>query len=169
LAPRGFTMPSHRGASAVIEDKNSLSYFQFRGLLAFGLLFGGLFIYAAFDLVFLLIGREGTATVSEVYKTSSRHGDSWHLEFKYKDAAGNERLGKEGLGDSSGGYSVGDQFAIQYLPIWLLDAPDAARPKRPFSMPVFAALIFVTTGLSFFAYRAIYHSDDGPKSRSRRK
>ncbi|HEY2411215.1 MAG TPA: hypothetical protein VGI40_03185 [Pirellulaceae bacterium] len=136
------------------------NFYQYRAVLAFGLLFAGLGIYSWFDFVFLTIGREGTAVVSEVYKTPGRRGDYWHMEFKFKDAAGHERVGKYNLGGSSGGATVGLEIPIQYLPKWLLDAPDAARPKQAFNWFVLSAFGLISLGFGIFAYRAIYHSDE---------
>jgi hypothetical protein len=144
-------------------------YYQYRAVLAVGLLFAGFCVFSVFDLVFMTLGREGEATVSEVYKTPGRRGrEYFEMEFKYKDSAGNQRIGKHHLGDSSGGAAAGDKFAIQYLPMWLLDAPDAARPKRPLNWVMLSLFLLVTAALGFFAYRAIYQSDDRPKIIKRR-
>jgi hypothetical protein len=145
-------------------------FYQYRAVLAVGLLFAGLLVYSLFDLVFLVLGREGTATVTEVYKLPARRGaDYFEMEYKYKDLAGNERVGKYNLGETSDGAVPGDTFSIQYLPMWLLDAPDAARPKRPFSWIMLSLFVTVAAAFGFFAYRAIYHSEDGPRIVKRRR
>jgi hypothetical protein len=51
---------------------------------------------------------------------------------------------------------VGTEFEIQYLPLWMLDAPDAARLKRPFNWMVLGLFLLVAAGFGFFSYRAIY-------------
>ena len=136
-------------------------FYQYRAVLVVGLLFAGLCVFSIFDLVFMTIGREGEATVSEVYKMHGRRGrEFYEMEFKYKDSAGNERVGKHHLGSSTGGAAPGDTFAIQYLPMWLLDAPDAARPKRPLNWVMFLLFVIVTAAFGIFAYRAIYQSDE---------
>jgi len=74
---------------------DDLGYVKFRALLEFGLIFAGLFVYSFFDLVFLTIGREGSASVTEVYKQPARRGRyTWEMEFKFKDSTGNERNSK---------------------------------------------------------------------------
>lgn len=140
---------------------------QYRGLAVSGLLFGSLVFYCFFDFVFLAVCREGAGTVAEVYKLPGRRSpDYWMMEFKYRDTAGNDRLGKLNLGANGGGAAPGEEIAIQYLPKWLLDAPDAARPKRPFSWGAMSILIVVSSALDFFAYRAIY--PPGARIRSKR-
>jgi len=145
-------------------------YYQYRAVLAVGLLFAGFCVFSMFDLIFMTLGREGEATVSEVYKTPGRRGrEYFEMEFKYKDSSGNERVGKHRLGQSSGGAAAGDKFAIQYLPMWLLDAPDAARPRRPLNWVMLSLFLLVTAALGFFAYRAIHQSDDGRPTVKRRR
>jgi hypothetical protein len=51
--------------------------------------------------------------------------------------------------------------------MWLLDAPDAARPKRPFNWIVLMAFLFVSAGFGFFAYRAICPPEERRASRKR--
>lgn len=153
-----------------MNDDSNWGFYQFRALLAFGLIFAGLCVYSLFDMVFLAVGREGTASVTEVYKQRGRRGaDYWEMEFKYKDSAGHERMGKLNLGSSGGGPPPGSEIAIQYLPMWLLDAPDAARPKRPFNWTVFTMFLFVAAGFGFFAYCAIYAAEDRHPSKPRRR
>src|SRR5436190_14788674 len=125
-----------------MSDDEGLSWLQWRGLIVFAVLLAGLFVYSLFDLAFLVLGRNGTATVAEVYKESGRRGrEYWKMDFKFKDSAGHERTGKLGTGSSYDGPAVGEQFEIQYLPKWLLDAPDAARPTRPFNWILFSLLL----------------------------
>jgi hypothetical protein len=153
-----------------MSHDDEFSWYKFRGLLAFGLLFGGLLVYSLFDLVFLIVGREGTATVTEVYKLpASRGPDYTMMEFKYKDTAGNERMAKLNLGRNGGGPPPGAEIEIQYLPMWLLDAPDAARPKRPFNWIVLSIFLLVAAGFGFFTYRAIYPPEERQRPASRRR
>jgi len=153
-----------------MSNDDEWGWYHYRAVLAVGFVFAGLLVYALFDLVFLALGRDGTATVTEVYKLpGTRRSDYWEMEFKYKDAAGHERLGKYKLGATSAGAAAGDSFAIQYLPMWLLDAPDAARPKRPFHWGVFSGLVLVSAAFGVFTYRAIYSGDEGRRSTKRRR
>ena len=152
------------------DDNFYWSFYKFRWLLAFGVLFAGLFVYSLFDLVFLALARTGTATVSEVYRLPGRRGaDYWMMDFKFKDAAGHERVGKVDLGTSEDRPPVGTEFEIQYLPYWLLDAPDASRPKRPFGWLTLGAFLVVAAGFGFFAYRAIYPPSEHRPVASRRR
>jgi hypothetical protein len=153
-------------------DDDGLDYWRFRGLLACGILFAGLFVYSLSDLIFLAVGRTGEATVTETYVVHSRRGDTLKMEFEYTEPGATEvRTGKINLGsDIFGGPPPGAVIEIQYVPIWLLDSPDAARPTRPFNWIVFSLLVMSIVGCSFFAYRAIYHPDgeSGVTSRRRR-
>ena len=145
-------------------------FYQYRAVLVFGLIFAGLGIYSLFDLVFLTVGRQGTAVISEVYKTPGRRGrEYWHMEFKFKDSAEHERVGKYNLGESSEGAAAGLEIPIQYLPKWLLDAPDAARPKQPFNWFVLMMFGVVSLGFGIFAYRAIYQGDASSSVAKRRR
>ena len=132
------------------------SYRKFRAVLVCGLIFGGLFVYSLFDIVFLALAREGTATVKEVYELPGSRGrpPNRMMEFALKEADGSERIGKTRLGDEPPP-EVGEQIEIQYLPRWLLDAPDALRPKRPFNWINFGLLVLAGGGFAFFTYRAI--------------
>lgn len=152
-------------------DDDGLDFWRFRGLLAFGIVFAGLFVYSLFDLVFLALGRTGEATVTETYVIHSRRGDSLKMEFEYREPGATEtRKGKINLGsDTLAGPPPGATFEIQYLPIWLLDSPDAARPARSFNWLVFSLLVMSALGSGFFAYRAIYHPDGASSGTSRRR
>jgi predicted small lipoprotein YifL len=152
-------------------DDDGLDFWRFRALLAFGIVFAGLFVYSLFDIVFLALGRKGEATVTETYVLNGRRSDSLMMEFEYREPGASEpRKGKINLGsDTSAGPPPGTTFEIQYLPIWLLDSPDAARPKRPFSWLVFSLLLLSGAGCGVFAYGAIYYPDGEARSPARRK
>jgi hypothetical protein len=136
---------------------------QYRMLLVFGLLFGGLFVYSFFDLVFLLLAREGSATVTESYVMRGRRSQSVVMEYKFKEPDGHERTGKTNLGNIGVQPPAGTEIKIQYLPRWLLDAPDASRPTRPFNWTVFTLFMLATIGFGVFAYRAIYPASELPR------
>lgn len=152
-------------------DDDGLDLWRFRALLAFGIIFAGLFVYSLFDLVFLALGRNGEATVTETYVINGRRSDSLMMEFEYREPEATEpRKGKINLGsDTAAGPPPGTTFEIQYLPIWLLDSPDAARPTRPFGWFVFSLLLMSAAGCGVFAYRAIYYPDGEASSTPRRK
>ena len=152
-------------------DDDGLDFWRFRALLAFGIVFAGLFVYSLFDLVFLALGRRGEATVTETYVLNGRRSDSLMMEFEYREpGAAEARKGKINLGsDTLEGPSPGTTFEIQYLPIWLLDSPDAARPARSFNWFVFSLLLMSGVGCGVFAYRAIYYPEGESRSTPRRK
>jgi hypothetical protein len=152
-------------------DDDGLDFWRFRALLAFGILFAGLFVYSLFDLVFLVLGRTGEGTVTETYVLNGRRSDSLVMEFAYREPEATElRTGKINLGsDTAVAPLPGTTFEIQYLPIWLLDSPDAARPKRPFGWFMFSLLLVSAAGCGVFAYWAIYFPDGNSRSTPRRK
>jgi len=146
-----------------MSDDEDWGWLKWRALIAFGVLFAMLLVFSIFDLVFLTLSRGGMATVSESRVSTSRRGvRSVTMYFKYKDSAGNERGGSINLGDVPEP-EPGEQFEIQYLPMWLLDSVDAARPARGPNWFVLGGFFFVTLGFAFFAYRAIYPPGETPR------
>jgi hypothetical protein len=137
-------------------------FWTFRLLIAFGIGFAALFVYSLFDLVFLALGQDGTATITDAYVSRGRRSQSVIIEYKFT-SDGHERTGKANLGDIDGLPEAGREFEIQYLPRWMLDAPDASRPKRSFNWIVLSLLLITCAGCGFFAYRAIYPPDDAPR------
>lgn len=148
-------------------DDEGQDYFTFRGLLLFGILFGGLVVYSLFDLLFLALGREGTGNVTDAYVFQNRRSRSVMMEWEFKDHVGNKRQGKIDLGDSVPLPRAGDEIPIQYLPAWLLDTPDASRPLRPTNWPLTGLTAASSAGLSFFVYRLIAASGESANMRRR--
>lgn len=141
---------------------------QYRALIVFGLLFGVLLVYSLFDMVFLALGRDGTATVTDSYQSRSRRSTSTMVEYTFREPDGHERTGKANLGEVAEP-PVGAEFEIQYLPRWLLNSPDASRPKRPFNWLVFGVFLAAAAGFGFFAWRAIYPPGEARPVSSRRR
>lgn len=148
---------------------DDFGFLKFRMLLVFGIAFAGLCVWSFMDLAFLALGRDGTATVSDVYEFQSRRSRSVIMEFTFREPDGHERKGKTNLGETSSPPLPGMEFEIQYLPRWLLNAPDAARPKRDFNWIVLTLFLLTSAGLGVFTYRAIYPPDDAPRPSSKRR
>ena len=145
-------------------------YYQYRAVLAVGLLFAGFCVFSVFDLVFMTIGREGEATVSEVYKTPGRREAGILRNGVQIQGLGWQRTGRQApLGRFVRRRRCRGQIRHSVLPMWLLDAPDAARPKRPLNWVMLSLFLLVTAALGFFAYRAIYQSDDSRPTVRRRR
>jgi hypothetical protein len=139
----------------MIEE--GLSWFKFRGLIAFGLLFAGLVVYSMFDIAFLALGRQCLATVTDSQVHSGRRGRSnmVTIYWKFQEPDGYERTGHANIGEGNEKVPEGTELVIQYLPRWLLEAPDASRPARPFNGPILGLTLFSCLGCSFFAVLAI--------------
>ena len=139
----------------MIEE--GMSSYQLRALFGFGLFFAFLMVYSLFDMVFLAFGRDGVATVTDSRVSSGRRGGSPTVTvyYKFQEPDGHERTGHANIGSGSEKVPEGTEIAIQYLPRWMLDAPDASRPARDFNWFVLGLTIFACAGSGFFAYRAI--------------
>ena len=145
------------------------SFIKFRMLLAFGIAFAALLLWSFFDLLFLLLGSDGMATVTDASVSTSRRGpDNVIVYYEFTEPDGDKRTGKTNIGDAAKP-EQGEQFEIQYLPQWLLDAPDASRPKRGFNWIVLTLTLVALGGFGFFMYRAIYAPDEPTTLPSRRR
>ncbi len=145
-----------------------LGWWAWRAIIAISLLFACLLVWSFFDLLFLMLGSKGEATVTEVYTIPSRRGeDPVVIEYTYSDGA--ERKGKTNLGPGAAAPAVGERFEIQYLPGWFPAGPDGARPARAFNWIVLLLLLASLLGIGIFSYRAISASSEPTPKRSRRR
>ena len=154
-----------------MSDDDEFTMGRFRWVLVFALIFACSLVWSLFDIAFLIFAREGTATVTKVWETSSRRSSVMHVKYSFKEPDGHERTGETTEHSFESVPAEGEEIAIQYLPRWMLDAPDASRPTRSFSWLTLAVLLITSTGFGFFLYRAIYHPDGSaprkPPSRRR--
>jgi hypothetical protein len=145
-----------------------LNWWTWRVVIAISFLFACLLVWSFFDLLFLVLGSKGEATITEVYTIPSRRGeDPVVIEYTFND--GGERKGKTNLGQGALAPAVGERFEIQYLPDWFPAGPDGARPARPFNWIVLILLLLSTLGIGIFTYRAIAVSREPPPKRSRKR
>lgn len=131
-----------------------------KAYLVFGIVFAVLVVGSFFDLLFLGFARETRAIVTEVNVTSASRGSKTiRVDYKYQEADGFERTGF--TSSSQLGYvpDVGAEFDLQFLPRWLLDAPDASRPTRPFSFVMFLLMAAVCLGFGIFALYSIFSGE----------
>lgn len=135
--------------------------FRFLGLAAIVLVGSG--VFCLFDLLFLSLGSQTLAVVSDVYEEPRRRGSSTIVEWKFTPPGGTERLGKA----SGSGVAKGDTIMIQYLPSWLLTSWDSSRPVRPFNWIALSIFFLSTAASGYFGYSAIYQ--DAPKPKARRR
>jgi hypothetical protein len=154
-----------------MSDDDDFSFAKFRWLLVFGVILVGSCVFSLFDVAFLLFGRDGTATVIKVWESTSRRRTTVHLRYSFKEPDGHERTGETTEHSFDVVPAEGEELAIQYLPRWMLDAPDASRPARSFNWITLVVLLISAAGAGFFTWRAIYPPDDASprKAPSRRR
>jgi hypothetical protein len=153
-----------------MSDEEGLDWWKWRLVIGFSVVFATLLVVSLFDLLYLLLGSEGQATVTERYTLPSRRGaDPVVIEYKFRESDGHEREGKTNLGRSGEGPGVGDEFSIQFLPRWFPAGPDGARPARSFNWIVLGLLLLSSVGAGGFAYRAIAASQPPPRKPARRR
>jgi hypothetical protein len=154
-----------------MSDNDDFDFRRFRWLLVFGLILAGSCVFSLFDLGFLLFGRDGTATVTKTWESRSRRRTTIMVKYSFKEPDGYERTGETNEHSFDLVPAEGEEFAIQYLPRWMLESPDSSRPARGFNWITLGILLISGAGAAFFVYRAIYPADDSaprkPPSRRR--
>jgi hypothetical protein len=99
----------------------------------------------------------------------SRGSKVIRVDYSYQETDGFQRTGfvsANGLGYVP---EVGDEFDLQYLPRWLLDAPDASRPTRPFNYVVLLLMVAVCLGFGIFAFFSIFAGEPQTTVPSRKR
>jgi len=154
-----------------MSDDDDFSFAKIRWLLVFLVILVGSCVFSLFDVAFMLFGRDGMATATKVWESTSRRRTTIQINYSFKEPDGHERTGKTNEHSLDSVPAEGEEFAIQYLPRWMLDAPDASRPARSFNWITLAVLLISGAGAGFFTYRAIYQPDGAaprkPPSRRR--
>lgn len=150
---------------------DEFSFSRYRWLLVFCVMLAGSCVFSLFDVAFLIFGRDGSATVTKTWETSSRRRTTVHVKYSFKEPDGYERTGETNEHAFDVVPAEGEQFAIQYLPRWMLEAPDASRPARGFNWITLTILLISGAGAGLFAYRAIFPADESAPRRppSRRR
>jgi hypothetical protein len=120
--------------------------------------------------LYLVLGSEGQATITETYTLPARRGREIPvIEYTFKESDDFQRQGKTNLGAGESRPPVGEQIVIQYLPRWFPAGPDGARPTRPFGTLRFSLLGVMTVVGGFLVYRAIAASGPEPPAKRSRK
>jgi hypothetical protein len=92
-----------------------------KALLIAGVLFLGSGVYAYSELMYLIRGRDATATVTEANKVTRRgrfgasRGEQIEVEYRFKDTDGNERTGSD-RADEDWTVPRDRQVSIRYRP-----------------------------------------------------
>ena len=139
---------------------------RFKGLALVVVLFIGLLVYCAFDLLFLCFSRNAVGAVSSVEIDRGRRGREYvMIEWTFAGDDDKTRKGYANLGSPSLNQPlVGDSIAVQYLPTWLLSDLDrsSCRIKKSFGWISLGLLFFSMIGVAYFTYAAIYILPEKP-------
>jgi len=141
-----------------------------KALLIAGILFLGSSIYAYSELMYLVRGRDTTATITEAYKVTKRGrfglsgGQQIEVEYKFTDADGNARTGSDRV-DDDWPVPPDRKVAVRYRP-----GPDgSSRLAGHVGWTTLIIFGICLTGVCIFGFRLWREAYDATRDSPRRK
>ena len=139
-------------------------------LLIAGVLFLGSSIYAYSELMYLIRGRDTTATITEASKVTKRgrfglsQSQQIEIEYKFTDADGNDRTGSDRL-DDDWKIPTDRKVAICYRP----GQDGSSRVAGKIGWVTLVIFGICLTGMCVFAYRLWREANDAYAKPGRQK